>query len=246
MNLPVGQNLQDHIMANIGPFTLETPGASFALNRDFKIETITDYFRNHSGLLSTPMTSNGVAYIYSPTTLERMKTLNTTPAETSPDLQLLLMPSSPAMAETFEKLGSIQPGILKKYFGDAAKKDGFFINVMLSKYQSRGEIKLASANPNDKPIMDPKYFSHPGDIKRIVEGINFTVTMVESSKAFQKHGARLLDTHLPGCEMHPLRTMAYYECYARHLTLTVYHQCGTCTMGKGVQDPKAVVDSSLR
>lgn len=70
--------------------------------------------------------------------------------------------------------------------------------------------------------------------------------MVETTKAFKKLGARLINKHLPGCEKFPLKSNQYYECYARHLTMTVYHQSGTCAMGKGENDPKAVVDATLK
>lgn len=70
--------------------------------------------------------------------------------------------------------------------------------------------------------------------------------MVESTRAFQRIGARLIDKHVPGCERFELKSAEYYECYARHWTLTVYHHSGTCTMGRGVDDPMAVVDSKLR
>ncbi len=80
----------------------------------------------------------------------------------------------------------------------------------------------------------------------IFVGMNFTVSMVETTKVFQKMGAHLTNRHLPGCERFPLKSMEYYECFARHLTLTVYHQSGTCSMGKSENGPKTVVDSKLR
>lgn len=70
--------------------------------------------------------------------------------------------------------------------------------------------------------------------------------MVETTKVFQKIGAHLINRHLPGCERFTLKSMEYYDCFARHCTLTVYHPSGTCTMGKSENDPKAVVDSKLR
>lgn len=70
--------------------------------------------------------------------------------------------------------------------------------------------------------------------------------MVETTKVFQKMGARLINKNIHGCEQYPLKSMQYYECFTRHWTLTVYHPCGTCTMGKDKNDPMAVVDSKLR
>lgn len=70
--------------------------------------------------------------------------------------------------------------------------------------------------------------------------------MVETTKVFREMGAHLMNKHLHGCEQFPLKSMQYYECFARHWTFTVYHPSGTCTMGKGENDRMAVVDSKLR
>lgn len=71
-----------------------------------------------------------------------------------------------------ERFGNLKEGYLKPYFHapDGKIKDGFFVNVMLAKYNSRGELKLASSNPKDKPIINPRYFSHPDDIKIMIDG----------------------------------------------------------------------------
>lgn len=70
--------------------------------------------------------------------------------------------------------------------------------------------------------------------------------MVEETKSFQRIKATFGDNHYPGCENFKLRTDEYYECYIRHLGMTLYHHSGTCAMGRGERDPKAVVDSNLR
>ncbi|GFY08497.1 hypothetical protein TNCV_4970241 [Trichonephila clavipes] len=36
--------------------------------------------------------------------------------------------------------------------------------------KSRGEVTLRSSDPYDPPIIDPKYFSHPEDMKNVVAG----------------------------------------------------------------------------
>lgn len=46
-------------------------------------------------------------------------------------------------------------------------------NMCAGRPKSRGEIRLASRSPWDKPIIDPKYFSHPDDIVSMVEGNYF-------------------------------------------------------------------------
>ncbi|ODM89121.1 Glucose dehydrogenase [FAD, quinone] [Orchesella cincta] len=165
----------------------------------------------------------------------------------SPDIQCRLFPANPkTIHEALEVAANVKPGLVRKYLSGLEEKDIFMVNVMLGKPSSRGDIKLASTDPLESLIMDPKYFSHPDDIRRMVDGMKFTVQMVENTKAFQRIGARFTSRHFPGCEKYELKTDQYYECCARHMTFTVYHQSGTCTMGYGPDDPKAVVDYKLR
>ncbi|ODN00471.1 Glucose dehydrogenase [FAD, quinone], partial [Orchesella cincta] len=241
IDLPVGKNLQDHIMTVFGPFIMEKPGTANVFVRDFTLNTVADYFSKHKGLMATPVSANAVAYIHSSLSKQRGNV-----TEKSPDIQLLLVPANSNNPDVWEKFLNIKKGVMKKYTSGLENKDSFLVNIMLGKYNSRGELRLASANPLEKPILDPKYFSHPDDIKILVDGMKFVTKMAENTKAFRKLGTRLINRHFPGCEKFKLKSDQYYECFARHLTLTVYHHSGTCTMGKGPEDPKAVVDSKLR
>jgi choline dehydrogenase-like flavoprotein len=72
------------------------------------------------------------------------------------------------------------------------------------------------------------------------------VKLVEKTKAFKTLNAKLPDVPFPGCESHKLYSDKYWDCYLRQWAFTLYHPVGTCTMGRGKDDPKAVVDSNLR
>jgi len=37
--------------------------------------------------------------------------------------------------------------------------------------KSLGDIKLKDRNPSTHPLIDPKYFDHPDDMKILLEGI---------------------------------------------------------------------------
>lgn len=47
------------------------------------------------------------------------------------------------------------------------------------------------------------------------------------------------------CTQHKFRSDAFWECFIRHFSLTVYHDSCTCRMGS-FDDPTAVVDPQLR
>jgi choline dehydrogenase len=74
--------------------------------------------------------------------------------------------------------------------------------------------------------------------------MKLAVELVEKSKVFQSIGAQLSLVPLPACRTLTFRSDAYWECYLRHLTLTLYHPSGTCAMGKK-HDPNAVLDSEM-
>ena len=116
------------------------------------------------------------------------------------------------------------------------KFSGFSVVVYQLRPESRGELKLKSADPNDAPAMHPNYLATETDRRTIVDGL--------------KLGRRILATpdmqhfitgeYIPGDDV---RTDDDYLAYARQYGGTVFHPTSTCKMGA---DPMAVVDTELR
>jgi choline dehydrogenase len=101
--------------------------------------------------------------------------------------------------------------------------------------KSRGEIKLRSADPKDRPVVDARFLSHPDDVKAIAFGIEVCRDIGNSSdmKDFVKREVAP-GKKLQGKEM---------EDFVRNGATTYFHQAGTCRMGT---DKDAVVDAKLR
>jgi choline dehydrogenase len=101
--------------------------------------------------------------------------------------------------------------------------------------KSRGEIRLKSANPDDRPIVDARFLSHPDDVKALAYGIEMAREIGNSAamKDFVKREVA------PGKKL----TGKDMEAFVRDGATTYFHQAGTCRMGK---DGKAVVDAKLR
>lgn len=99
------------------------------------------------------------------------------------------------------------------------------------------------------PIIDPKYFEDMAqeDIKVFVEGIKRTVYMAENAPSFKSIGTQLSPIPFPPCSNPSVifRSDEYWECLARHLTMTVFHFCGTVAMGPR-NSIGSVVDSELK
>ena len=110
--------------------------------------------------------------------------------------------------------------------------------------KSRGSVTLGGPSIHDPPIIDTNFLDHPDDIGTLVEGMKF-VKKMEETEAFKKHDIKLLhDKLLCGGNHHEPFTDAYYDCFVREYTNTVYHPVSTCAMGP--LGKNSVVDSRLR
>ena len=101
--------------------------------------------------------------------------------------------------------------------------------------KSRGEVRLRSANPTDRPIVDARFLSHPDDVKALAYGIE-VCREIGNSPAMRDFAKREV---APGKKL----MGEAMDNFVRDGATTYFHQVGTCRMGK---DAKAVVDSKLR
>ena len=116
------------------------------------------------------------------------------------------------------------------------KFSGFTVITYQLRPDSRGEIKLKSANPFDAPAMIPNYLTDPNDQRTIVDGLKIARDLLKNPLL-----SRYVESeYLPGPEVN---TDAELLNYARQYGGTVYHPTSTCRMGP---DPMAVVDEQLR
>jgi choline dehydrogenase len=101
--------------------------------------------------------------------------------------------------------------------------------------ESRGTVKLASANPQDAPIIESNYLATGRDARRLLEGVELG-RAIARNPAFAPFSAGEMS---PGDSVSDARTLA--EVVATNLA--VYgHPTSTVPMG-GPGDPWAVVDS---
>jgi len=113
---------------------------------------------------------------------------------------------------------------------------GCTLNSYTLRPKSRGTVKLRSARPEDKPIVDPNFIAEPDDLRVSAEGVKISREIM-NQPAFAKY---VRQEHFPGKDV---RTQADFENYARQYGRTSYHPTGTCKMGV---DAMAVVDPQLR
>jgi choline dehydrogenase len=113
---------------------------------------------------------------------------------------------------------------------------GVTLHACCLRPESRGEIRLAGADPLAPPVIDPNYLASGYDLKILIDGIR-RARDVFAAKAFEPYlGAE----RLPGPA---LQSDAQLEEFIRATAETEYHPVGTCKMGS---DGMAVVDERLR
>jgi len=114
----------------------------------------------------------------------------------------------------------------------------FTMSVCQLRPESRGQIRLASADPGTYPKIHPNYLSTETDCRTIVEGIKIARRIARHaplttkiSEEFRPDASLDLDDYEGTLD------------WARNYSTTIYHPTGTCKMGQG---EGAVVDARLR
>jgi choline dehydrogenase-like flavoprotein len=117
------------------------------------------------------------------------------------------------------------------------REHGFMLLVQLLRPISRGRVELASARPDDKPVLHPAFLEHGDDVATLVRGLQVARRIFASPALAPVSGAELQ----PGAGIAGDADLA---AFVRQQVGTAYHPVGTCRMGPA-EDPLAVVDARL-
>ncbi|MEO5698388.1 MAG: GMC oxidoreductase, partial [Burkholderiaceae bacterium] len=204
----VGANLHDHVDV---VQVVDAPNLTelFGLSVTGAINAIrgaVEWRRARSGMLTTNFAEAG-GFIKS------------RPSEPLPDLQLHFV------------IGKLIDHGRKTVFGH-----GYSCHVCLLRPESRGAVRLASADPTAAPLIDPNFLAERDDVERLIRGFKVMRGILQQP-ALADFGGRELPASAGA------RTDAQIEDFIRDFADTIYHPVGTCRMGPGAMD---VVDASLR
>ncbi len=119
-----------------------------------------------------------------------------------------------------------------------AQGHGFQAHVGPMRSNSRGRVRLASADPADKPRIRFNYMSTPEDWAEMRTCVRLT-REIFAQPAFDRWRGQELQ---PG---EAVQTDAEIDAFIRARVESAYHPCGTCRMGRS-DDPGAVVDPACR
>lgn len=204
----VGANLHDHVDAVI---VVNAPQAKDLLGLTpggmwKAVRGIFEWRRQRSGMLTTNFAEAG-GFIKS------------SPDEAIPDLQLHFV------------VGKLVDHGRKSVLGY-----GYSCHVCLLRPRSRGSLRLASADPQAAPLIDPAFLQDADDTARLVRGFQVMRRLLQQP-ALTRHGGTESATSVQA------QSPAQIEQFVRNHADTIYHPVGTCRMGPGPMD---VVDARLR
>ena len=113
---------------------------------------------------------------------------------------------------------------------------GFTVSVCQLRPESRGAIRIRSAEPCELPSIQPNYLATQGDCDTMLAGMRLARKIIEIP-AMRSYVRREV---LPGPDVNTDEEMLEY---IREHGSTIFHPTSTCRMG---QDDVAVVDERLR
>ncbi|MDX3855248.1 GMC family oxidoreductase [Streptomyces sp. AK02-01A] len=119
------------------------------------------------------------------------------------------------------------------YFGP---ENGYTIAFSVMNPKSRGTVRLADPAPNSAPLVEPRYFSDPYDLDRMLTALRIA-RKIGAARALDPW--RLREVH-PGPEMTDDGDL---RDYIRDSYCPYWHTVGTCRIGT---DAMAVVNPQLR
>jgi choline dehydrogenase len=116
---------------------------------------------------------------------------------------------------------------------------GVVFGPVLVAPESRGQITLRSADPHDKPVIDPRYLSDPGGVDRaaMLTGLRICAEIADAPSLRDVLGPVVRPRNSTKLD-EAILELALNEC-----SHTLYHPMGTCRMGS---DEASVVGPQLR
>jgi 4-pyridoxate dehydrogenase len=210
VDLPVGQNLQDHLAVFLS-FTRREPGP---FHHQLRFDRIA------ASMVRAYVFGTGPGTVV-PGGLHAF--IKTRPELAVPDIEFMFRGAAVDARVWFPGLRRPSP-------------DGFAIRPALLHPDSRGDIRLRSADPREAMRIAYNFFSAPNDLPKLREGFRLAREIACQKPLDRFRG----DETAPGPA---IRSDADIDAYIRRTAITAHHPAATCPMGTG---PQAVLDAWMR
>lgn len=227
VDLPVGENLMDHVF---------TMGIVFMVSKPIYPPTqensMEGFMANRTGMYSVPGCSELISF--------------TAPVDGIQTIETMVVGDSFLTNPVYMKtLWHIKKDIFNEVYGPYMGNLSYTAFVVLQKPKSRGWVRLADANPKSAPLINLNIYDHPDDVDSVVAGIKQNIEISHGKLMQDTYKAKLVPGQLPQCKQFEFGTDDYWRCHIKTLPAIIYHATGTCKMGPD-NDPTSVVNQFLQ
>ncbi|XP_037814920.1 glucose dehydrogenase [FAD, quinone]-like [Lucilia sericata] len=190
-HLPIGQNLQDHVMAG---FFVALDGQSNDPSQ--MLDTLFEYLVHSKGPLSAHGATSLVGF------------MNSDPTSDSP------YPDVEIYHAAFSKGDIIGMSVFTQAFSMSQEMVAYFMNTILQHDilgvfmmclhpKSRGSVTLYSSSYLDEPIIDTNYLQQSEDLQVLLRAAKY-MERLENTTAFRQRNAHILHIPIAECDVYDL------------------------------------------
>ena len=225
--LPVGQNLQDHVGFASQWFALPKELSTIKSGEDILNDAV--YWLNtHEGPHSGP---GPKIVTFSQTKFEHRSGV--------PDIEYI---HTTFVNENFKINSNYEGGL--QYF-PSSYYSGISVATFLLNPKSRGSVSLNKTDPiHSPPLIQMNYLTASEDMDRITEGA-LQANKIFETPTFKQYGLTELKRSVPKCDKFEFGSAEYYKCLVTISNRSFNHPVGTCKMGP-VTDSTTVVNPRLQ
>ncbi|CAG9790137.1 unnamed protein product [Diatraea saccharalis] len=202
-DLPVGKNLQDHVVAL----------ALHKLDPSIAIET------------PPPPTEFPTPYL--------LVNANLDPKKSIPDYQVInifLPHDTGALNLLCGVVLKYENELCNQLYKANIGRNALLSVIYKHRPLSSGEVTLNSKDPLATPTIKMNYYSDKKDLEDMVEYVHKFREIVNTTVLLKK-GAEFLDLDLKSCKGIDKDTDEYWKCYILSTSASIYHFIGTCALG---------------
>ncbi|XP_073835210.1 glucose dehydrogenase [FAD, quinone]-like [Musca autumnalis] len=231
-NLPVGENLQDHVLT-VAFLRIPAP----APNPKQVLDDIYQYIIHQKGPLSSIGSTPLVAFLQT----------DTSKSPLYPDVEMHHLSFRRGNSLGMELLlngFSMKDEFKQVIMNEIENYDLVAVFVLVSHPESRGSVKLTSSSHDQAPRIDSGYYDDPEDMEVQLRGLDY-LNKLEQTVVFREKQAEILHIPIEECDKFEFKSKEYWRCYASYFSSTCYHPVGTVKMGS-TADPSTCVDPQLK
>ena len=209
-DLPVGENLQDHLHLFGPEWTIQEPVSMKYLPDSYFWSKMSYFLLGTGDAASAHVIAEGFV-----TTRDRSHD-NPDGLDQPLQIQLFgnLIGGNIDLFHDFQAIINYKPEIHQTVYGGMIGKEGFCVMLIQTHPRSSGYIHLKSGDPFEYPEIEPNYFSDPLDVEALIRGIRIAQKLF-ATKEFKKLGAKQHHVVHPDCKRHEYDSDPYWECYYR-------------------------------